>query len=199
MGSIWRGMYIPAPQREPETKGTPRMKRILPPEDLLCYKVDFADGEAPDIRFDGEMNHEIHETHEAAAEVDRPRGTAREERDASGVRFIWQDGDAPDANKSWRGVMVRCGSCQGIHGCGDARPRHQPRTTWHRPGPARAAALRSVDGLAGQVSGIGHFVEMPLPGRTRPRRVRTTNHSPHLRKRHRCDCCRGRSGERGWE
>lgn len=85
-----------------------RGKRPLPPEDLLCYKVDFANGEAPDIRFDGEMNHEIHETHETAAEVDHPRGTAREERTDSGIRFVWRDGDDGSvANMSWRGVTLR--------------------------------------------------------------------------------------------
>ena len=70
-----------------------RGKRPLPPEDLLCYKVDFADGAAPDIRLDGNTG-----------------ASCREERDVSGVRFVWQDGDEPDANKSWRGVKLRTGA-----------------------------------------------------------------------------------------
>lgn len=67
-----------------------RGKRPLPPEDLLCYKVDFANGEAPDICLDG-----------------KTEASCREERDASGVRFVWQDGDAPEANKFWRGATLR--------------------------------------------------------------------------------------------
>ncbi len=67
-----------------------RGKRPLPPEDLLCYKVDFANGAAPDIRLDGTIG-----------------AQCREERMTSGVRFVWQDDDALKANKFWRGVTLR--------------------------------------------------------------------------------------------
>ncbi|MBQ6247579.1 MAG: hypothetical protein IJK04_11980, partial [Kiritimatiellae bacterium] len=67
-----------------------RGKRPLPPEDLLCYKVDFGDCVAQDIRIDGTVG-----------------AQCREERTPSGIRFVWQDdAAAPDGNLSWRGIRL---------------------------------------------------------------------------------------------